>query len=286
MDIINPPQLEEREARSFINPGVKPSRRNPIRKSPVGPGLGHGSPLWICSGALHSAIPGDEPSGVAVAPSHGPRKTSGPVPRAALRLPRARAPAASLRASQPPTAPGPPQGPLCARERRALVQTQGLAAAPSLSTGRGRSVAGSADRQVCLHRKGRLLLSPGGERDRRPPALGHRPLCAQCGARSSKAPNRAVLPAARPPVSAPKAPCTLAQLPAQRLPDARKRISGQQSFFLNSWRRGLPGSRGTSVQEPEEAGVQGRRSPRHGIQGWPGRRCSSFFSTSICWRLL
>lgn len=61
------------------------------------------------------------------------------------------------------TAPGRPQGPLCAGECRDPSPTRGWRR-PSPRTGRGCSRAGSADGQGCLHRK--APPRPGGDRRR------------------------------------------------------------------------------------------------------------------------
>lgn len=207
--------------------------------------------------------------------SRGSSKDSGSrAPVAALRLLGTRALAASLGASPQPARPGPAtRAALCPGARRPGPRA-GLAAALPGQWARahaGRSAAG----QGCLHRKGRLLLGPGLTRGRRHRA-GAATGCARSGARTSGAPDPAVRRSSPPgggggqktlprPDSAPR--------PA--LHAAYGRLLAGQSFSAPRGTR-LTWEAGHQRAEPEQAGVQGRRGPRHGggarPQRWRGRR--------------
>lgn len=159
----------------------------------------------------------------------------------------------------------PPQGPLCARECKEPAPTQGQRR-PSPRTGRGRPRAGSGDGQGCLHRKGRLLLSPEGTGGRRQPRGAARGV-----AHAVPKPPPGRTPAARPPGGARKALSTLRhRLPPRPLGDACGRRRVRQSFFLHSGRPGLPGSPGTNAQSPRRQAYRGA-----GARGMVGRLTSA-----------
>lgn len=129
----------------------------------------------------------------------------------------------------------------------------------------GRSAAG----QDCLHRKGRLLLGPGltdGRRQRAGAAAG----CARGGARTSRAPHR-VVPRDSPTWGAEKKFSPADRAPGPALHAACGRLLAGQSFSAPPAAR-LTWEAGHERAEPEQAGIQGRRGPRHGAGARPQRR--------------
>lgn len=162
-------------------------------------------------------------------------------------------------------APSRPQGPLCAGECRARIPTRGGRRRPSPRTGRGRTQAGSADGQGCLHRK--APPCPGG---------GWRPNDCPQGLRRTP---RAVAHAVREPSTRPSPAASHQGVPWGRLyfqttapasePPRRPRAAGCATKFPSARRAArLTWEPGHERAEPEEAGVQGRGGTRHG--GAPG----------------
>lgn len=208
-------------------------------------------------GPRASAVPGDEPSGVAVAPSLGSSEHSRSRISNCPSPPRTGAPAASHGASQKASGPRP-------ATRAALcqgVQSPGPNAgrAAALPAPWARAYPGWVSRRTRLFTlEGRLLLSPGGDRLRTTAARG----CGQGGACSSEAPHRAE-------------PRRLALLGVLRRVFPRSDTAARpgpsesrQSFFLHRGRRSLPGSLGTSAQSPKRQAYRGAGAG--GMVGAPG----------------
>lgn len=195
-----------------------------------------------------------------MAPSLGSREDSRSRTSNCPSPPGTRAPAASLGASQKATGPRP-------ATRAALcqgVQSPGPNAGPAaaLPAPWARAHAGWVSRRARLftqERKAPPQPGRGSAADYSPaglPAGWHR----QFG---SPSPGRT--PVARPPGSAQKRLCTLRhRLPPRPIQVATKFLSAQRAAQL-TWESGHKRA------EPEEAGVQGRRGPRHGGGARPQR---------------
>lgn len=195
--------------------------------------------------------------------TQAPAKTPGRTPPAALRLSRPRAPEASKARPSSRPVPGRPQGPLCARSAEPRPR-------PSARSGRTR--ARSADGQGCLHRRGRLLLGPGGG----PAGL--------LRASSSGPPRASLSHPRRAPPAGPPSPPADGSAP-HKVPSS----AGRSAPYLGSWARarrarggrrtgapgpsawwgaGLSGGAGNQVRGPQPHAR--RAAGTHSAGGWAG----------------